>query len=214
MKGERAEKTAVIGRTTGAKIAKTGAELKKPENSKKATYLGIKKWLENNMSKIEVNENEKQVFSLLTAVNDWWTFETTNRRSTSDNHNLKETLKSMQLSIDKLKKKIDKPTYAAALQSEGGNIAGPARAQRPIEAKTLEKQRKLKFLIINIADLNEKAKIKTMHPKKFLAKADAALGANNMSTKIKRLSFKNLIFQITSVKKKTNEKPNQGKQQP
>lgn len=180
-------------------VKKVGEKAKEPETAKRAVHAGIKEWLEEHVEINDMSEDERKMFYLLSEVDDWWTYEATKERAANEAEGLKETLKAMQQSIEKLEKKVSsKPTYAAALQGGGANGGGVAKIQKPMEARAMEEKRKLKTLVVSIADPKEKDQIRLEHSKDILAKAGRAMGEDSMPAGVRKLPTGDLIFQMVT----------------
>lgn len=175
----------------------------KPTMTKEKLKAGISKWLEEQVENDMMSSIENRAYDLLKGVEDWWQYDATEGRVAQENHGLKETLETMQKSIDKLEKKMDsKPTYAAALQAGGLKGSAAAAIQRPLAAKELEERRRAKTLVVSITDPKEKAKILLETPKEILEKAGKAMGEDNRPAGLRKLQSGDLAFVMASEKEK------------
>ena len=58
------------------------APASRPDVSREETNLGIEDWLTKHCRKSNLTEGEEQVYKLLTAVDDWWSFKVETRSGT------------------------------------------------------------------------------------------------------------------------------------
>lgn len=172
----------------------------RPEKSKKTTHIEIKKWLEKHCRMSNLSGSEEQAYSLLNAVDEWWSFEAATRQGLKNFAELADTLADMKSGIARMESKLDKKDSYASVAKNAAKSSYQAGSTQTITTKrALEDERKLRTCVVSVADPKEKANVRLEHTKDLLDKVNRAIGQDGKPAGVRRLQSGDLEFQMASV---------------